>query len=178
LDESQALDYSGGGQFAVVSNAAIAPNETLIVFGGHVVTWAEWQELPKALQSYFYQVDDERLFGPSGLDDLTAGELINHSCNPNAGFSSVIHLVAMRSINADEQVTLDYAMWSSEDVDDWECECGETNCRKRIRGDDWTLPELRNRYRGYFQPYINAKIKELEESENLKCEPGLSEFSN
>jgi len=120
---------------------------------------AKFFSLPSALQHYAYQIGDNLFYGPTSFEEVGIGELINHSCNPNAGFRSEIQLVAMRYILAGEQVTADYAMcMTTGDFDNWECECGWESCRKKITGDDWKVPELQQKYRGCFQPYIKEKI--------------------
>jgi len=35
------------------------------------------------------------------------------------------------------------------------------NCRGKVTGYDWMLPELQIRYRGYFSPYLAARIASL-----------------
>jgi SET domain-containing protein len=56
----------------------------------------------------------------------------NHSCDPNAETNDE-GLVAMRDIQADEEITCDYALLSSIR---WSmaCNCGAQNCRKIVRG--------------------------------------------
>ena len=82
---------------------------------------------------------------------------INHSCEPNVGFAGNVVLVAMRDIDAGEELTTDYALF-----DDYEggmdCACGRPACRRRIDGRDWRRPELQERYRGYFSWYLDRKI--------------------
>lgn len=66
-------------------------------------------------------------------------------------------LRAMRDIAAGEELTFDYA---TGDDDDWEmeCRCGAATCRGRATGQDWRLPELQERYDGWFSPYLARKI--------------------
>jgi hypothetical protein len=67
--------------------------------------------------------------------------------------------VALREITVGEEVTFDYATCMTASFGDFDCLCGAANCRGRITGEDWKLPELQTRLRGYFQPYIEAKIR-------------------
>ena len=89
----------------------------------------------------------------------------NHSCDPNAGINGQIFLVAMRDIEKGEQITFDYAMTlhHTEGVGRYElkCLCGSKNCRGTITEDDWKIPELQKKYAGYFQWYLEEKIKKL-----------------
>jgi hypothetical protein len=144
----------------------IYKDEVLIVYGGHVFTLTEYFLLPPELQPYPYQIADDLLYGPTSLTEVGDGELLNHSCHPNAGFRGPIHLVAMRDIVPGEEVTVDYAILMTTDIVtnnmDMGCLCGASQCRKIIRASDWMLPELQERYRGYFQPYIEAKIARMD----------------
>jgi SET domain-containing protein len=114
-------------------------------------------------------------------EEVTEEECINHSCDPNLGFKGMIELVALRDIGSGEQVTFDYAMCMTESYGDMECWCGSERCRGRFTGNDWKLPELQQRYRGHFQPYIEEKItRQFNQAMNIyveKCELGLGVFA-
>lgn len=63
------------------------------------------------------------------LDDC-----INHSCEPNAGFTTgEPALFALRDIATGEQITWDYSTSISEAGWTLDCLCGTTNCRGIIR---------------------------------------------
>lgn len=83
---------------------------------------------------------------------------INHSCDPNVGIKGQITFVAMRDIEIDEELCIDYAMIWSEPYA-MNCVCKTQFCRNIITGDDWKLSELQNRYATYFSCYLNEKIK-------------------
>lgn len=38
------------------------------------------------------------------------------------------------------------------------CSCQSKHCRGLIKGDDWKIPKLQERYKGHFLPYIQRKI--------------------
>lgn len=40
-----------------------------------------------------------------------------------------------------------------------DCRCGSPLCRAKLSGEDWKLPELQQRYQGYFSLYIHNKIE-------------------
>ncbi len=67
----------------------------------------------------------------------------------------------LRNIKAGEELTFDYAMSDGSPYDEFECFCGSPNCRKKIRGDDWKIPELWEKYKGYFSPYLARRIAAL-----------------
>lgn len=57
----------------------------------------------------------------------------NHSCNPNTGFDG-LNVIALRDINQEEELTLDYAEFLNESMEPFQCQCGSNNCRGLIIG--------------------------------------------
>jgi uncharacterized protein len=133
----------------------ITRGDLIAVFGGDVHDWESLQRLSPATRSLSLQVADE-LFLVSVKPG--AGDYLNHSCNPNAGLSGQICLVAMRDISAGEEICFDYATCDSLPYDEFSCSCGEPNCRGHVTGDDWKIKELQERYAGYFSPYLQKRI--------------------
>ena len=86
---------------------------------------------------------------------------LNHSCDPNVGFTGQIGLVAMCDIQAGEELTFDYAMCDGSEYDEFDCYCGSKNCRGHVKGSDWSRPELWEKYDGYFMPYLARRIEML-----------------
>lgn len=58
---------------------------------------------------------------------------INHSCNPNAAIVGKKTLIAIKSIAAAEEISIDYSMTDADPHWSIPCSCGERNCRKVIR---------------------------------------------
>lgn len=149
------LPEIGLGLFA---NSRISKNETVIVFGGRVLTLPELLSLPPVMQDIPYQISDDLFFGPDRPIDVGRGEQINHSCRPNCGFTSEMVLVAIKPILAGEHVTMDYGACMSIPSYELKCLCGEPDCRGVIKGDDWRLRSVQTKLKGYFQPYLQKKI--------------------
>ncbi len=147
------------GGYAVYALAPVKKDELLAVWGGIIATLDQILALPRAEQGHSVQVEDDLYLAP--LDMVEPADMINHSCNPNAGLSGQIALIAMRDINTGEEITFDYAMTDSSSFDEFDCSCGGANCRGRVRGSDWMRPELWQRYDGYFSPYLQRKIDHL-----------------
>jgi hypothetical protein len=82
---------------------------------------------------------------------------LNHSCEPNVGFRGNIVLVAMRDIEAREELTTDYALFDDYEGS-MECNCGRSLCRRHIDGRDWQRPDLQERCSGYFSWYLERRI--------------------
>jgi hypothetical protein len=57
---------------------------------------------------------------------------LNHTCEPNGGFGSII-LVAMRDIEVGEELTTDYALFDDYDGG-MDRACGRAACRGYIDG--------------------------------------------
>lgn len=142
----------GHGIFALTP---IAKSEVIAVFGGAIYLWDAFQALPERERSLSLQVEENMFLVPQNID---SGDYVNHCCEPNAGLSGQIVLVAMRNIVPGEEVCFDYAMSDAIPYDEFTCECGAPGCRGRVSGDDWRNPVLQERYAGYFTPYIQGLI--------------------
>ncbi len=156
-----AASPSGGN--GVYASADIIKGTTVVMYGGHVMTLEQESALDDRIRDYPHQIDDHLVIGPSQVDEIQTSDYINHSCDPNCGFTGQIRLIAMRDIKKGEEVTFDYAMVVSQtkyvlSAYELECKCGSMRCRGTITANDWRLPELQSRYRGYFQEYIEKKI--------------------
>ncbi|OPY78768.1 MAG: SET domain protein [Syntrophorhabdus sp. PtaU1.Bin153] len=153
---------SGKGGHGVFARHPITEGERLAIFGGHIMRADEEPVFLANKQDFALQIDEQFVIGAKYENELDDTDFLNHSCNPNAGFKGQIFLVAMRSIEKDEEITFDYAMVLHETVGveacEMDCLCGNSNCRGRITDNDWKIPELQRRYRGYFQWYLQEKI--------------------
>ncbi len=148
-------EIAGCGLIAV---EAFSKDEVVAVKGGHVVTTDQLRSMPERLQNSDVQVTDDLHLVALADEEYEAVMLfINHSCEPNVGIAGNVVLVAMRDVGAGVELTTDYAMF-----DDYEgsieCACGRPACRGRVDGRDWQLPDLQERYRGYFSWYLQRKM--------------------
>jgi hypothetical protein len=83
---------------------------------------------------------------------------INHSCEPNLGFADDHTLVARRDIAAHEELTVDYATAISDARWVLWCHCETYRCRQVIEGTDWQIPQLQQRYAGWWAPAVQTLI--------------------
>ena len=162
---SKHSEVSGSGVFA---NADIKKNERVAVFGGFVVAIEELDNIKEndvnahgVILEIGYQIEDDLILSPIKEEQYSVIEYLNHSCQPNCGFSGALNLVAITDIKKGHELFMDYAMSITLDIFDMECECGSNNCREFISGNDWTILELQEKYKGYFQPYIEKKITQM-----------------
>ena len=141
----------GKGVFAVDD---ISKGEKVAIFGGYVV------KLNEEIEDTGIQIDDDLIL--ASFEHTEPTDFINHSCNPNCGLKGQIFLVSMRDVKKGEQITFDYAMclFSKSEIDfySFKCMCNENNCRRIVTSNDWEIQELRNKYRGYFQLFLQEKI--------------------
>lgn len=138
----------------------ITKDTLLAVFGGTIMNKEAVLNLSTESIKNVLQIDDN-LWISSLYDEKT--DVINHSCNPNAGLKGQICLVTMRDIASDEEITFDYATVVSEWVgmEPLSCNCQSLSCRKKIEAHDWQCKELQEKYRDYFAFYIQKKIDAL-----------------
>ena len=142
----------------VVAVEDIARDEIVAIKAGHIVTSDEIHAVTEAAGDLALQIDDKFYLAPRTPDDVDAMSVfINHSCDPNIGFRGQVVYVAMRDIAAGEELCHDYAMERSDHYA-LDCHCGSPLCRGHVSGDDWKLPELQQRYRGYFSIYLQNRI--------------------
>jgi hypothetical protein len=156
--QARATDNKGWGSFAI---SPILRGELVASFGGYVVNKADLQKLTPDRISRSIQVAED-LYLVSG-ETPEPGDQINHSCNPNCGLLGSTVVVALRDISVGEEISYDYAMSDSEPYDEFKCECKSEICRGIVTGNDWKIPELQEKYQGFFSVYLQKRI-ELEKS--------------
>lgn len=151
--EIRTNSLNGKGIFAKEN---IKKGEIVFIKGGHILTRDEIFS-SGVINSYF-PINDEYFLGATNKDEEDQIKLYqNHSCNPNVGLHGEITFIAMRDIEKDEELTVDYAFIDNKDYS-FECTCGSNNCRKIITGFDWKIKELQDKYYEYFAQYLKDKI--------------------
>ena len=148
----------GKGLFAAES---IREGEIVCVKGGHIFTRQRLREVNVMLGPAEIQLADDLFIGPLTSEEREGSMLFsNHSCDPNIGVRGQIIFVAMRDIEAEEELTHDWAT-TDDDVYEIKCECTGANCRKVITGQDWRKKELQEKYRGFMSWHLQQKIANL-----------------
>lgn len=114
----------GHGTFTSVP---IAPTTHILTFEGPIKHRSEMTDY-----EMWIQISKDHWMGSSGGSD----DYVNHSCDPNTGLfenETGLHLIALRHIAANEEITFDYSTSMFEEPTEMRCICGATACRGVIR---------------------------------------------
>jgi hypothetical protein len=95
----------------------------------------------------------------------------NHSCDPNLGWVDEYTLATMADVPAGHELVSDYAMSTADADYVLRCHCPSYRCRQMVAGDDWRIPQLQSRYRGWWVPYVQALVDGLSESPSATVGP-------
>lgn len=148
-------DVSGKGLVALVD----IPKDTfLVAFGGTVMWYSEYKNLAIWKEDLAIQVDNHLFLGPRNKKEITYGDHVNHSCDPNCGIFGPNYLVSLKKIRAGEELYFDYAM-SESLVGLPDCQCKTNLCREDVKTDDWKRPDLQVKYGLFFSTYLLRKIR-------------------
>jgi D-alanine-D-alanine ligase len=149
------------GDFGMYAAVDIAAGEVIeryeeqahmLVSKAHVTRF--WNAGQKELFSrYAYPISDELYVIWS--NDPEHWKPINHSCDPNAWLDG-LNLTARHRIAAGEQITMDYATFCNESLEEFTCSCGSPDCRGIIRGTDYRKPFL-ERYGDHVSDYVRTR---------------------
>jgi uncharacterized protein len=146
----------GRGLFAL---EPIKKGEIVCIKGGYIFDRQTLREVEKRLGASEIPIAEDFFIGPLGADEREGSMIFsNHSCDPNIGVQGQIIFVAMREIEAGEEMTHDWAT-TDDDTYEMECKCGAQDCRKVITGQDWRRKDLQEKYRDYLSWYLQEKIK-------------------
>ena len=144
----------------VFAKEKITKGEIVRVTGGIVLPKSD---VPRYNRLLNYVVDnigldvsDDFVLAPTP-DDLKRTATINHSCEPNVGFLDSIIIVAMKDIEAGEELAWDYA-FSQTIFEPFTCNCKTPTCRKTINPNDWQIKSIQEKYGQYYSPYLKQKI--------------------
>lgn len=145
--------------YGVYARELIRAGELLVGWGGAVITGQQLPPPAAGTRQHHLQIEEDLYLAP--IRPPEPADFVNHCCDPNAGLSGQIVLVALRDILPGEEVCYDYAMSDGSPYDEFDCNCQSPHCRKRVTGNDWARPELWERYAGHFSPYLQRRIDRL-----------------
>lgn len=151
---------AGRGSFAI---GDIKKGERVIEWGGDpstIITNKEFEKLfaeGKIKPDTAITFDEEHRWVQFADHPDDDDALINHSCDPNLWFDGSWALVACRDIKLGEELTFDYATGETHAMPGT-CQCGSSECRGRVTGEEWKDPAFREKNKGHFNPYIQGLI--------------------
>ena len=144
----------GSGSFAI---SKISKGEIVASFGGNVINQSELTNYSTDRVSRSLQLNSDTYLLSGYVPE--AGDMINHSCEPNCGIAGTSSVQALRDVEIGEELSFDYAMSDSSHYDEFTCACGKDKCREKITGMDWQKKDLQAKYSKYFSAYIESLIK-------------------
>jgi len=133
---------NGKGVFA---NKDFKKNEQVIEFKGKLLKYRQFPSHYTKFEDHCAQIGKNLYIGPSGKID----DFFNHSCSPNSGLrikGRKAFLVAIKNIKKGGEITWDYSTTMDEDSWEIECDCGNKNCRKRIRDFKYLPKKIQQKY--------------------------------
>lgn len=152
----------------VFSTAPIPAGTFLIEMTGPIL---DIEEVPsvaaRAVLDYYIQCSETKFFGPSGDYD----DIINHSCDPNAGLffeNGKVIIRTIKDINPGNEIFYDYSTVITNDPLIMKCACGAVVCRGEVTAFKTLPKKVRDRYikLGMVQQYVinscNETIKTKE----------------
>ncbi|MGD2120462.1 MAG: SET domain-containing protein-lysine N-methyltransferase [Gemmatimonadota bacterium] len=149
-----------GNGYAVFASREIAQGETIMAFEGtpHTIVsraWVEknWGERGKEwFKAYAWPLTED--IWVTWSEDPECWRPINHSCDPNAWLEG-LDLVARRPIANGEEIRVDYATYGNNIQAPFDCTCGSSQCRGRVREDDHLQPFM-ERYGGHISDFVRS----------------------
>jgi SET domain-containing protein len=85
---------------------------------------------------------------------LSVDWFMNHSCDGNVGLDERGDFVALRDITKGEELTYDYGLIESNPRFKMSCNCGSSNCRQTITGEDWKKTDFRSAHLKHMLPRL------------------------
>lgn len=95
---------AGIGVFAVQD----IPAGSRVFFGGFSPRKMKTKEVPSEFLKYCIFINDEESICPERFDRMEIGWYLNHSEHPNIGKDAEKVTIALRDINAGEEIVIDY----------------------------------------------------------------------
>jgi len=153
-----------GGGFAVFATRALSAEETIWEAEGsphHLVSrqWVEekWGDRERQwFLEYAWPLTDQ--IWVIWSNEPEEWRPMNHSCDPNAWMEG-LNLVARRAIAPGEEIRVDFATYGNNILLPFDCTCGSSECRDRVREDDH-LQGFMDRYGPHVSDYVRTKRRE------------------
>jgi len=106
-------------------------------------------------KQYAWEIGNGNVFA-IWSDKPTDWRPLNHSCDPNVWLNG-LNVVARRPIPKGEQILMDYATFCGDNMQAFDCFCNSKDCRKKITGQDYLLPNLEEKYGDHVSPWVLSR---------------------
>lgn len=93
------------------------------------------------------------------VDPVPPYKYLNHSCKPNTAIKGSKTLVALKNIEKDEEITIDYSIIEADPRWYMKCHCGNNNCRGIIKSIQFLPDQTYSRY----LPNISKEFQKIHE---------------
>lgn len=111
--------------------------------GTHIVEYVGDRITVEEADERYVNCEKTYLFGLTDgkhvIDGKNIAAFINHSCEPNCEADEIderVWIIALRDIEAGEELCYDYNLYDGEDDDLSPCQCGAKNCRGTLYSAD------------------------------------------
>ena len=145
--------------YGLVAKKKILKGEIVSISGGIILSNSQAKKLFKQDQDYYYNIEKDFVIAPLDPENPTDDWRMNHCCEPNCGVQGQIVFIAIKDILIGEELTFDYAMTETDPEYNLELNCSKKECRGCFSGEDWKLPKIQKKYKGYFSTFIEDKIQ-------------------
>ncbi|OZD03389.1 hypothetical protein CH275_16555 [Rhodococcus sp. 06-235-1A] len=99
------------------------------------------------------------LFDGSLLVPCSGAQMINHSCDPTVLNVGLDFGIAVRDIEAGQEVTVDYSAFDTNETRSMHCSCRASACRIEISTLDATNPAMLRKWSEQLKPAVDAMRK-------------------
>jgi D-alanine-D-alanine ligase len=150
-----------GNGYAVFATRSIPAGEPIMILQGRPHTlvtrdWVEreWKERGHAGPPPFAWPLTDQVWA-TWPEDPEDWRPIKHSCDPNAWVRG-LDLLARRNIQPGEEIRVDYATYGINTLASFDCTCGATDCRARVKEDDH-LQSILDRYGDHVTDFVRSQ---------------------
>ena len=106
----------GSGSFAI---SKISKGEIVASFGGNVIDQNGLTNYSTDRVARSLQLNNDQYLLSGDVPE--AGDMINHSCEPNCGMAGTSSVQALSDIEIGEELSFDYAMSDSSQYEEFNC---------------------------------------------------------
>lgn len=138
------------------TTTAIKKRTFIVEYTGERITKSQGDELyENSRRTYLFGLDD----GKHVIDGDGVAAFLNHCCEPNCETDQVkgrVWIIALRDIQAGEELTYDYNLYDGDENDKAVCRCGAKKCRGTMYSEQEIARRQRAAARGKGKAKKNA----------------------